>query len=503
MFNGLFAQKQTSYDLIKLFKGFELDSVTRTLENDPKIKGYIIFKQELQYLKKGKIGRIDDYFERQENITYLDSVLYYNYLGDYCVRKMNPNDSYSFRYYIPAFEIAKTHKDTLLINESLRRINTFFLKNDKNKKMYQKYVGELLKYQKDEIDIFWKEYYMLLFNMSYDSIRNSDNLDFKNMEESLLNLKKNNTPNNTYFQGRINHAIGQFYSYPSMHDSSRVYFEKAYNTYSNQYFYSYGRKLRAKIALAIIDFRNKIFKEAITEFHELLNDEMIKKNIELKYSIYNCLRQGYEDQKKIDSSNFYMKLTMKYEDSIEYYMHIEKVIEFDITNEAKKTQQKFKKKDKEIMNLTTTINVVLPILAIIALIAIALFYYFKKYKSKSKTLETAQSETLEKIEELKGIVIKNYIILKDKTKVYISDLMYIKSEDHFIKLFLNNGKSHFVRGKISQIKEELPPNFIQSHRSYIINSNYIKQINGNHITLIDKTEIPLSRLHKGNFKDKP
>ena len=81
--------------------------------------------------------------------------------------------------------------------------------------------------------------------------------------------------------------------------------------------------------------------------------------------------------------------------------------------------------------------------------------------------------------------------------------MYIKSEDHFIKLFLNNGKSHFVRGKISQIKEELPPNFIQSHRSYIINSNYIKQINGNHITLIDKTEIPLSRLHRGNFKDKP
>jgi DNA-binding LytR/AlgR family response regulator len=137
------------------------------------------------------------------------------------------------------------------------------------------------------------------------------------------------------------------------------------------------------------------------------------------------------------------------------------------------------------------------------LVFIFTFYLYKRYKTKSITLESEQSETLEKIEELKKIVIKNHIILKDKTKVYISDLMYIKAEDHYLWIYTNDTKKVFVRGKLNQIKEELPPNFIQSHRSYIINSNYIKQINNNHIILLDKTEIPLSRSHKNNFKDKP
>ena len=101
-----------------------------------------------------------------------------------------------------------------------------------------------------------------------------------------------------------------------------------------------------------------------------------------------------------------------------------------------------------------------------------------------------------KIEELKKIVEKDHIILKDRTKVYISDLIYIKADDHYLKLFLVNGKEHFVRGKLSQIKQELPTNFRQSHRSYIVNVNFIKQVNSDYIVLINKGEVPLSRTYK-------
>ena len=101
------------------------------------------------------------------------------------------------------------------------------------------------------------------------------------------------------------------------------------------------------------------------------------------------------------------------------------------------------------------------------------------------------------IDELKQIVIKNHIILKDKKKIYISDLLYIKADDHYLKIFTSDGKNHFVRGKLTQIKEELPPNFIQCHRSYLVNSNFIKQKTYNSLKLLDKTEIPVSR----SFKD--
>lgn len=111
-------------------------------------------------------------------------------------------------------------------------------------------------------------------------------------------------------------------------------------------------------------------------------------------------------------------------------------------------------------------------------------------------LEIEKKETTQEIENLKRLVIKNHIVLKDKTKVYISDLVFVKSEDHYLNLYLSNGKSHLVRGKLSDIKEELPPNFIQCHRSYIVNSNFIKQMNSTSISLMNRESVPISRSYK-------
>lgn len=54
----------------------------------------------------------------------------------------------------------------------------------------------------------------------------------------------------------------------------------------------------------------------------------------------------------------------------------------------------------------------------------------------------------------------------------------------------------FVRSKISEIINELPPNFVQIHRSYIVIKNLIVYQTGNSIFIEGKIEIPLSR----NFK---
>ncbi|MEM6721288.1 MAG: LytTR family DNA-binding domain-containing protein [Bacteroidota bacterium] len=358
------------------------------------------------------------------------------------------------------------------------------------------YLEEYKKYSYDLLEINIQRFLEIHLNLIYPEENNS--IIDSNLEELIL-LSDNFS--NSYFKAMSLISLGNYY------ENNLEDYEKSQTKYKEAFFnlrgYNQGIYAQKRMAAILNEVRTLQKKEEfdnafkkIKEFQNLSSLYTGKQIAWLKKFEYLYLKESYAYLKIVDSAESlnikYKKLKNKFNQSTENVHIEEKRIELEV-----------EKKDKEIMNLTTILSIVLPILTIIALIAIALFYYLKKYKSKSKNLETEKSETLEKIEELKNIVVKNHIVLKDKTKVYIADLMYVKSEDHFIKLFLSNGKSHFVRGKISQIAEELPPNFIRSHRSYIINANFIKQINSNHIMLLDKTEIPLSRSHKNNFKDKP
>ena len=72
------------------------------------------------------------------------------------------------------------------------------------------------------------------------------------------------------------------------------------------------------------------------------------------------------------------------------------------------------------------------------------------------------------------------------------------SEDHYLEIYTST-KKEIVRGSISDILSQLPPNFSQSHRSYIVNRNYIYKINTNNLVLKNNTTIPLTRKFKKDF----
>lgn len=122
-------------------------------------------------------------------------------------------------------------------------------------------------------------------------------------------------------------------------------------------------------------------------------------------------------------------------------------------------------------------------------------------EQKLKESKVLQQQMSERITNLKKLVIKDHILLKNKSKVILEELVYIHSEGHYLQLHTTTSKG-FVRGKISEIIQELPPNFIQTHRSYIVNFNYIKDVFSNFIITKDKTEIPISRSKKQIVKNK-
>ncbi|MEG1591432.1 LytTR family transcriptional regulator DNA-binding domain-containing protein [Chryseobacterium sp.] len=120
----------------------------------------------------------------------------------------------------------------------------------------------------------------------------------------------------------------------------------------------------------------------------------------------------------------------------------------------------------------------------------------KELSQEKESLEKEHNQTVDELKSLRKIIEKENIILKDKTKINLDQLVYIKADDHYLNVHTIESKNHFVRGKLADIIEELPANFVKCHRSYIINKNYIKQSQSKFITMADNSEIPVSR----NFK---
>ena len=117
----------------------------------------------------------------------------------------------------------------------------------------------------------------------------------------------------------------------------------------------------------------------------------------------------------------------------------------------------------------------------------------KEVLAEKQLLEAEHLQSVAEIKKLRSVTEKENIILKDKTKINLDTLLYIKADDHYLNVYTVEKKQHMVRGKLSEIMEELPSNFVKCHRSYIINKNYIRQIQSRFLVMSDNSEIPVSR----------
>lgn len=78
-------------------------------------------------------------------------------------------------------------------------------------------------------------------------------------------------------------------------------------------------------------------------------------------------------------------------------------------------------------------------------------------------------------------------------------IMYIESDRRKIILHGTDTTMQYYY-KISQIVDMLPDFFIQCHKSYIVNMNYIQDMHGNDIRLKEGTYIPISQKRIKDFK---
>lgn len=277
-------------------------------------------------------------------------------------------------------------------------------------------------------------------------------------------------------------------------DSARMYINRTgdrFQLFANNY--SYGNSY----------FTEGRDKEAITYFLEA-------EKIQLPYYRDKSKRMLY---KKIAETFDYLnnnKERRKYEKKHDSLDNLIKDMEQNAVVHEINTKYEVEKKDRQInalqkikMKLIQNKIVFSILLFLVFLLALYSFirwkkidYNKKRLEAEKKDIEIEHTKTVEQLEKVKQLVIEDHLILKNKSKIYLDKLIYIKAEDHYLNLVSTDGKRNFIRGKLSHLVTELPPNFVKCHRSYVVNKNYIQSVSSKTLLLTNFEEVPVSRSFK-------
>ncbi len=79
-------------------------------------------------------------------------------------------------------------------------------------------------------------------------------------------------------------------------------------------------------------------------------------------------------------------------------------------------------------------------------------------------------------------------------KISLDDILYIESYSDYIKIFTSQ-ETVITKERISHIEQSLPPTFIRTHRSFVVNSARIKSFTNEYVDIEGK-EVPISRSYK-------
>lgn len=86
-----------------------------------------------------------------------------------------------------------------------------------------------------------------------------------------------------------------------------------------------------------------------------------------------------------------------------------------------------------------------------------------------------------------------------QTTISYDKIMYFQSVSPRLLLCTTNETAEFY-GKLDDIEEQLPEYFIRIHKSYIVNTHYVKKSCYNGVTLLDEQKLPISRSYKERIR---
>lgn len=503
--HGLFMQPFMEESIIEALNHFRFNELERyqIVISDKSLN--LLLKNEISWLRYGTKEVLDDSLAL--TLTTLEdsktSILRKLLLGNHYSRS-KASHLKALAIYKEALKEAQISENRYLIKELLFRL-LFLLKQSSRGEdhilaLNEEYINQLENLLKDEwIDQF--RFAHLIVNNEMQKLELNPNQDQEKIREAFETMRSGST-NNLIFSISYHRLFG-IYLEVFKKDYNKAYrqFSLAKNKAEKVLYYFIQKQIpEIKHSQAIVLFRLGEYNKAIPIFEALLSDKHFEQNQIAKMYVNDWLFKCYEQLGNFKKALYYFTTFKTIYDSLDRRKHARLILKMENQNKMKESKEALEKLSKENLSLQSQFYFVVPFAIGLVLISLILYQLYKKTQSKKITLEFEKESTLREVQKLKQLVIKNHIILKDKTKIYINDLMYIKAEDKYIRVFTSDGKNHLVRGRLTDLEEQLPPNFIRTHRSYITNRNFVKQILSQFLVLTDNTEIPVSRSFKKYFK---
>lgn len=100
--------------------------------------------------------------------------------------------------------------------------------------------------------------------------------------------------------------------------------------------------------------------------------------------------------------------------------------------------------------------------------------------------------------EGEGLIVKDAMFIKDNGvyhKISFNQITFIKSAHIYVEINLIDGEKYSVRCSLNEIINKLDSTFIRVHRSYIINANYLDQIESSTLKINDEI-IPIGKKYR-------
>ena len=97
----------------------------------------------------------------------------------------------------------------------------------------------------------------------------------------------------------------------------------------------------------------------------------------------------------------------------------------------------------------------------------------------------------------------NYFCHENKREIILiptRQILYFQSDLKYVNICLKNGKEERVYAKLSEVESGLDSDFLRIHKSYLVNTRFVRSVNKSDkiVTLANETELPIS---EANYKD--
>lgn len=118
-------------------------------------------------------------------------------------------------------------------------------------------------------------------------------------------------------------------------------------------------------------------------------------------------------------------------------------------------------------------------------------FLIKKEQTETTTLESLKTNEV--------------IFFKADKKIHkfnCNEILFIEGSGNYVKVYTEKRKPLMVLEKLSSLEEKLPKKmFCRVHRSFIINTQNIKEVEGNRVRL-GEHKVPISVTYKNNFEQR-